>query len=555
MAGNDVQIKITGDDREVLQVWQRQNAEILKNQRNLQRLGTTGQKAGQKTKGGFDSALGTLGKFTGAIAGVGGVVGGVSLAARQLYVEFQRIKELQQTDADKQVEFEHTIVQAVRNAGGLFDGAEIKDIALGLEKETGVAPVKIAEAISSALSARGATNKGQAQEAIDATRASLKFAPELSAENSAFVAGAGIDISKRFGFDPEESIGFLQNVGSLARVTDLNSLAQNVAPAVNNLSQFGNTGQEAGSLVSAITQGVGDFTGRMSGTAAVQLAKQIRDRGIGDSTSSGIELLQNDEKLRKKFLEGGVFDGKKFPKASFEAKADPTIRDLLTKGSFISKSFKEGIEKIGNARDAQATFNKTVSENEKITRTSRLQRQSASAADTANIKDQAGADAAVTRQALSGALDAANFSDIRKKALTLEFEAKTLAGQHDPLQVAEAILEREQKRLLATKQDVFDRPVGEFATGGKREIERVVTDEDRQSAKVLKRQEEIFERFIAEQKQGQEIIAKATEENTKALKENSRKNQAQQPAGNSAGTQQRKPYQVPAAALSAGGGR
>lgn len=496
MAGNSVNIKVTGDDRDVLTMWQRQLAEISKQQQKLASLGASGKRSARQVKTGFDSALGTLGKFTAAITGVGGVVGGISLAARQLFVEFQRIKELQQTDADKQVQFEQSLVQAVRNAGGLLKGEEVKQIALNLEKETGVAPAKIADAISSALSARGPTNKAQAQEAIKATSAALRYAPELSAEESAYLAGAGIDVSKRYGFNPEQSIGFLQNVGSLARITNLNDLAQNVAPAVNNLSQFGNTPQQAGSLVSAVTQGVGDFTGRMSGTAVVQLAKQLRDRGVGTSTAEGISILQNDPELRKKFLEGGRFNGEKFPKASFEAKADPTIRDLLNPQSFIAQSYQQGIGKIGGAGEAQNTYNNLISENEKITRTSRIRRQTQAAADTANIKDEIGGLAASVRENLSKALDSANFSDLQKKIVIGKFEAQTFAGQNSPLEVGKALLQQEQKRLLTTERTVS---AGVGAPGVT--VRDKITEAEQKSADVLNRFEKILEQFIQEQKQ------------------------------------------------------
>ncbi|MEQ8636912.1 hypothetical protein [Gimesia maris] len=557
MAGNEVNIKITGDDRDMLMTWQRQNTEILKNQQRIERLGRAGKRSGEQVKGGFDSALGTFGKFAGAITGVGGVIGGVALAARQLLAEFERIKELQKTDADKQVEFEQSLVQAVRNAGGLFDGDEIKQIALDLEKDTGVQPVKIAEAISSALSARGPTTKKQAQEAIDATKAALRYAPELNAEESAFLAGAGIDTSKRYGFSPEESIGFLQNVGSLARVTDLNSLAQNVAPAVNNLSQFGNSPQEAGSLVSAVTQGVGDFSGRMSGTAVIQLAKQLRDRGIGSSTAEGIKLLQEDEKLRKKFLEGGTFKGETFPKASFEAKADPTIRDLLDKNSFIAKSYQDGIGKIGGAAEALGTFNDLIAENEKITRTSRLRRQTSAAADTANIQDEVGGLAASVREGLGRALDSANFSDIRKKALIAEFEARSLAGQEEPLEVGQAILQREQRRLLVT-----EKTISAGTGGGGVTVPDKITKEEQQSADVLNRFEKILNSFIMEQqrvnqppqRQADDQQKRAIEENTKALKENNRLREKEQrtPTVATVPPRRREPFRVPAEDLDRG---
>lgn len=501
MAGNSVEIKIGGDDADLLRAWQRQIKALDKLDSKMNRLGRSGGKSAQKVKGGFDSALGTLGKFAGAITGIGGVVGGISLAARQLFVEFQRIKELQQTDASRQIEFEQSLVQAVRNAAGLFTGQEVKQIALDLEKETGVSPTKIAKAISSALSARGATNREQAQEAIDATSSALSYAPELSADEAAFVAGAGIDISKRFGFTPDQALGFMQNIGGLSRTTDLQKLAKNVVPAVNNLAQYGNTGQEAGSLVTALTQGIGDDTGEMTGTAAVRLAQQIKDRGIGSSTAEGISILQNDPELRKRFFEGGKFDGKKFSGASFEGKAAPTVENLLNKDTFIAKSYIEGIAKIGGAAEAQATFDSTIAENRSITRTSRFQRQAQAAGEAANIQDQAGADAAIARNALAEAFDNASFSDVRKKALLGQFEAESLAGQKQPFEVAQGILRREQDRLLATEKTIQAATGETFGGFQNVTVKDEVTEEEKTAAGVLKRIEDIFSSFIQEQKQ------------------------------------------------------
>ena len=544
---SSVEIKYTSDDRDHMKSLHNQQSEILKNQRALLRMGDAGGKSYRKVKTGADSALDSAVKFAGALTGVGSVVGGISVAARQLLVEFNRIKELQQSDADKQVTFENSLVKAIRNAGGFYSGQEVKDIALDLAGETGTSPTKIAESLSSAFSARGATNKEQAEEAVRSTAAALRYAPDLSHEDTADLAGAGIDLSKRFGFTPEESLGFLKNVGSLARVVDPKVLSDQVAPAINNLADFGNTGQEAGSLVAALTQGSTDKNAARSATAAIQLAAQLRERGIGDSTTEGIDILANDPKLRKKFLEGGSFNGKTFPGASFEKKQLIAIEQLLQPGSVTRTAFKEGIGQIGGKKEAREAYDTSIAENASVTRTSRFRRQSEAAAEASGIKDEVGSLAAETRNALGRAFDEANLTDFWKKRLLGEFEARSIAGTEDPLKVGEQILEKEQKRLLSTEQAVSG---GVGAPGVM--VGRQVSDQDRQSAEALRSQEIIFEGLIKEQKKapvppaavraapappqnqqpvpqnqqpgqaGQERLVKAMEDNARATEESNR---------------------------------
>jgi len=488
VAGNSVEIKITGDDRDVLTMWQRQLAEVSKQQQKLANLGATGKRSARQVKSGFDSALGTLGKFTAAITGIGGVVGGISLAARQLFVEFQRIKELQQTDASKQIEFEKSLVNAIRNSGDFFTGKEIRDKSLKLSGETGVSPRIVADVISSTLSSRGATNKAQALEAISGTKAALKFAPELGAEGAAILAGSSVGIAKKTGFSPEEAIGLSQNVSALASITRPELIAKNVTPALNALLEFKNTPQEAGSLIAAITQGSEDKTGERSRTAAIQIAKQIEERGIGGSTAEGLRMLQQDPDLRKRFFEGGEFNGKKFPGASVEAGAFTTLRQLLDPTSALAQSYIAGIAQVGGREEARKRYDKTVAQVKSVTPTSRLTRQSSAAADVANIQDEIGGRAASVRNTLIEALDSANYSDIRKKGLLLQFEAQTSAGQVDPLQAAQAILKSERKRLLATERIIP--PAGKF------QKPTVVPDEVTAAERFSANQLKVFEGII-----------------------------------------------------------
>ncbi len=496
MAGNQVNISVITTDKTTDKVLNRLERGIDKNEAKLAKLGRTGNRAGKQVKSGFDSSLATFGKFAGAITGVGSAVGGVALAANQARIEIQRFKDLNQTDADKQVVFQDAISQAIRNANGLFGAEELKNIVLGLEEDTGVAPAKIADTVSSAISARGATNKKQAQDAIAGTRSALIFAPELNADESARLAGSGIDISKKTGFSSDESIGFVQNVGSLARVEGVKDLAQNVAPAVNGLLEFNNTAQEAGSLIAALTQGTKDFTGAMSRTASINLAKQIEKRGIGGSTTEGIKLLQEDPQLRKRFLEGGRFNGKKFPAASIEANAFTSVRSLLTPDTDVSRAFSEGTAKIGGQKEAKQTFDFIVSEIKKVTPTSTLRRESKAASDAAGIKDVEGGRSAEVRNLVSRAFDDANFSSIRKQANLLKLDGSLIRfhGQQDPRAAGIGILEEERQRLLSTS-NIVSAGVGAPGVDLKN---GTVTKEERASADALERQIEILLKSLLE---------------------------------------------------------
>lgn len=508
LAGNRVEIQIVGDDAEMLRAWQRQRKETDKLAAKLDKVGRAGKRSGRQVKSGFDSALGTFGKFAGAITGIGGAVGGVALAANQLYAEFRRIKELQQTDASKQIEFEKSLVNAIRNAGDFFTGKEIKATTLKLSGETGVSPKIIADVISSTLSKRGATNKEQALEAISGTKAALKFAPELDAEGAAILAGSSVNISKKTGYSPQEAIGLAQNVSALASITSPELIAKNVTPALNALLEFKNTPQQAGSLIAAITQGSEDSTGERSRTAAIQLAKQIEERGIGGSTAEGLRMIQQDPELRKRFFEGGEFNGKKFPGASVEATAYTTVKQLANANSDLAKSYIAGIDQVGGQKEARERYEKTVSQVRSVTPTSRQAREAAAAADIANIKDEVGGRAANARNTLNKALDAANYSDYRRKMLLGRFEFGSSAGQEEPEKIALEIIKRERKRLESTVDMSGNGGLGSIVP-----LERKVSKEDRFSADQLRNFEEILSK---EAKEFQNV--KEQEGNVKDLK-------------------------------------
>lgn len=199
-----------------------------------------------------------------------------------------------------------------------------------VSESTGSTPKAVADALGSSLSARGNLS---AKDAVDATEAALKLAPNIP-EAQMPLAGMALDFRK---LNPNASaqsiLGFGLQIGTESRVTDITSLAQNVAPAVASVMRSGAEDRSAGALTASLSQGMFDTEGQMSGTAAISLAAQLKE-SFPDlkSFEERLTLVQENEQARNAFLKGGVFNGRKMNAASFERKAETSIESLLTGG-------------------------------------------------------------------------------------------------------------------------------------------------------------------------------------------------------------------------------
>ncbi|MFB6320790.1 hypothetical protein [Saccharicrinis sp. FJH54] len=328
------------------------------------------------------------------LIGGGGILFATDMIRRgtqQAIAEFERLKSIQKEAAGANLELGKVLPQTVRNAAGLLSAKEVESRVSEISLDTGVKSATIAKALGDAFSARGATNKAEAEEAVAAVRAAARFAPEQDAGSLASLAGASVDVTRRFGTTPEQSIGFLQNVGQQSRVVDLQSLVQNVAPAVGNLTADGETAQGAGALVSVLTSATGDFTGASSGTAALQLDKQLRKIGH-NNFEAGIAALQADPAARAAFLAD----------SSFEAKAEPAIRALLDPASQLAREFEAARVSIGNFKQGAETYHNQIADVNRLesVQVARLDRAREAGVDRLKLSNVGGATAAVSRQFL-----------------------------------------------------------------------------------------------------------------------------------------------------------
>jgi hypothetical protein len=374
-----VTIDLDVNDAQAVRAWQRGKQAIAE-------FDKTGAKAGKTFGGMFASTTKAIAGAAAGFAGVGSVLGGILLAANQLRAEWANITQQQAAAAQSNLTFEQSLAQAVRNASGIFEAADVRQRSLALAAGANISPAKAAGIIGSAVTSTGVTNAAEADVAISSARAAAIYAPDLDATGTEALAGVAASGAKRFGVSPEAYIGYLQQVAGQANVRELTPLIENVAPVLSNLSEFGFSPAGAGSLVSTLTQGLGDTTGETSGTAAINFAKALRDRFGKDkrfqrddgsfNPLGAMAVLQNDPELRAAFLDGGEILGEKYGKAALgKGKAIPTLEALITSpDTFQSKQMSGSFRAIGGFDRGEATYDALVDSVRSVTPTEQIKR-------------------------------------------------------------------------------------------------------------------------------------------------------------------------------------
>ena len=451
-SSNQAKIELTADEQGVLKALaavERGFGKITDRLEGVERA-TRSTKRSQDAM--LQSALKGVQQFGQQLLGVGSAMSGIMAVATQIKREYENLKSRQQGAANEQIGFEGALSQAVRNATGIFSAEQVRNLSLSMAQNTGVTPARAASTIGSALTSTGVTNKAEAELAIQAATAGLQFAPELESSGVEAISGVSASLAKRFGVRPSAAIGFIQRVGGQANIRDLEPLINNLAPVVANLTQFGFSPQEAGALAATITQGTGDVTGELSGTAAVNLADSLSKAFPGVAPGEAIRRLQGDEAARTAFLEGGRIDGRKVgPAVLGKVKAKPTIRGILTEGTVEARQFAGSQEAIGGFAEGQETFDTLISEIASVTPVSRNQRAIASAVSGVKVADRAGALTSVNREGLQEILKATGFGDASQRLAQLAFERESGISEDQPLGTVIESLESRAERLRASR--------------------------------------------------------------------------------------------------------
>ena len=316
-------------------------------------------KTGQSQKKAFGaSTLDNLGKM--ALGYIG-----ISQAIRLVTSAIADKQEMEQRSLDFTLSVADAQIQALRNLGAVSDEergdflSRMRTLSAETEPAGGLTTILLAA--SSGLS----SSFGNVDATEDAIRAAVGIAPESAAEIEGLTK-ALLNLGKATGtLDAEENLGFLLGVSGQSAVTSPKLVAQNLVPAIIGVTGKGGTAQEAGAIVAALTQGMADDLGAISGTAAISLAGQLRDflpeedsfkfnKGVRELDVEGTGLAGALERIR--FLQENPLAREEFlSKASFEQKAGTPIEQLLAGGdTTTAQALESALQNIPKAEDSAA---------------------------------------------------------------------------------------------------------------------------------------------------------------------------------------------------------
>lgn len=295
---------------------------------------------------------------------------------------------------------------------------ELDDVVGGIALRTGTSRDIVAAAAGPALSAKGSKSNKFGFEATEAALMITRDANEAGALTGAIGDFAKMGESQ----DPRAILSFLMSSQQKMRLLTVDQVAKASAPAVNALTQRGDSAEVGMEIFATLANLSADQSGEQTGTAVVNLAAKLEKAGVaGNTTFERIRTLQNDPAAREKFLSENTF----------EAKATPAITALLRNEETAQKelgSAQAGISSLAVAQDAAniAAYEKAVpeirGENTVGGQFAKLRNQS-----LANIEDfklrgaESGASEAIREQTFK-TIEALPISELRRKELRVGFD-------------------------------------------------------------------------------------------------------------------------------------
>ena len=492
------------------------------------------EKTSQSGQAALQSAALGVGKFAMAITGVGGVIGGIAVAARLLKREWENLKESQKSAADRQVDVVQARDEAIQNIGADPEMANGKaDAAIEqASDETGATRRSLWKALSGAASFKGKLSNKQALEAIVQ---SAKLSPKDDAAMQKNTTAQLQLMQQDKTVTPQMAMGFILQAKEASPTITNESFAQHVVPAIRQGQKFGMTARESAALNATIGASIGDEEGRVTGTAQTSLEKQLAEAmpKVEGGTIAQLAALQTPEyaAVKRKLL--GVFDKEhKSNKAAGldgEAKAFMTMIELVRGGdSQTSQELQANLKKLPEIHAAAPHFKKVVDNlnADPMRQNMLLQNQLAAGQEGLELGNIPGAKGAIAREGLAGLLKAAGISKLGQDAAGLAFEASTGGGQNAPIEQLQKQL-RNRAAGLAVDQVAVSGGLayGDGMGGDAHESVPTTNPERRRASEGLMRVAKGLDKLIE--------LAEKNNQDTKETKENTK---PAPPAGGKANT-------------------
>ena len=428
----------------------------------------------------------------GAITGFTGGLATAMQAIAALRAEYDRLIERQKLARDAQITLAEAQEQASFNLGDdptlnitqLFDRVRAESRNLGINEKD------LTKAVSDALSARGNESAAVAVDSVVAAAKLRRFAPEELPQ----LSGAALDISKVTGKSLEESLGFLMEIGTLSRVTNLKQLAENIAPGVIGGTQFGVTPEFAGAASAALSQGIVDPTGRTTRTTITKLLDQLREFRPDQDVRTTFDQVSSQPALKEEFFrspaEGGFG-------ASFESKALTSVEGLLTQGTKVQAQFLAAVKTLETS-DNQARFDQTVANVDTLpaVQIARISQSLTNLGDQVTLADQDDAISGAVREGLKSVRE--NLGQGPNSVALQQVVEDVVSGGTRTLPELISKLETLQTTILNPKRVIPGVGPGAPATLAP----RILTDLDRQQGDAIGKTLSILEKILADRDAG-----------------------------------------------------
>ena len=353
MADDTVTIQLTTEARRTLDAWKAFSESIREVKGALGGVKVETKAIAEDEGLGHSLAEGFKAAAT-DIIGFGTAVGTALKVVELLKEEYAEMLDRQAGAGEQQVAVAKAQRAALRNLGqGDLTPKELESTVREIQSDTGAGQQPLYEAASGVLSARG---KFSASESMQQLAATAKLDPSMAAEELKTLAGAALDIRKAFGGTSEQALGGMLASQQTSRIEETGQFGTSAVPAMRNLGAYGDSFREASALFATMTQETADKMGDRSGTAVVQLAKQVQTATAsikeleGAGTAKRLEWLTSGapeaEPIRQKML--GSIDAEAREQGvdvkgrlTGEAKQFATMVGLLTPGSETRKAYAE----------------------------------------------------------------------------------------------------------------------------------------------------------------------------------------------------------------------
>jgi len=405
------------------------------------------------------------------------VAGLTSTAIATIRAEFENLKRVQKEAESTTLSFAQAEEQAQQSLDETMTPEQLNERIKDMARAKQMSPTALMRQANQVLGVKD--DKTTAKEALDVMEAMVEFSrlnPEDAAANVSAVLGMRAAMP---GQTPMEILGAIQQAKISSKVAKNSEFASNIVPGAAAARAYGDTPQQFFGLASAIGGQMQDISGRRTGTAIIDLEKDLAILSAGVESGSlggepvkgglGANTLERLRNIAKNPAFAGLRDRllgqnedpeieelfKKAGRMTTESKSFGAIRLLYQNDEAAWKSLESKLQEqvTGGAaaavvRRQLAGFSATPEQ-----QTARAQDRVKSVAELAQLENQTGARGAMSREGLETILRSAGISRTEQYLQGIRFEAQSDLGRDDPATQLQQILTGRAQSLRGPKRE------------------------------------------------------------------------------------------------------